>query len=142
MTGRKWWHRGGGYSLMELVIVITLGTVAMPAIISMFTTVFTNSHKAEFMTIAELLAVEQMEIILADKAGTGVGYGYAAIDNAKYADVNPTGDFASFTRTVNVTLVNPGDPYEYKLVTVSVSHPLIPTVTLSMALFEHSGIPS
>jgi len=133
-------RRTNGYSLMELIIVIILATVAMPGIVGLYTTTLTNSQKAEFYAIADMLAREQMEIILADKAGAGAGYGYGAIDNAKYSSVNPTDYFSAFTRTVNITVVNSGDPYEYKRIVVTVTHPSISSVILTSAVYDHSGI--
>ena len=129
-----------GYSLMELIIVIILATVAMPGIVGMYTTTMVNSQKAELMTMSDMLAREQMEIILADKAGTGAGFGYANINTAKYASVNPTGYFASFARTVTITTLNPGGLYESKMIVVTVSHTKIPSVVLTGLIFNHAGI--
>lgn len=132
--------RVDGYSLMELIMVIILMTIAIPAIVSMYTTVLTNSHNAEYMTIADLLAIEQVETILADKAGTSAGFGYASINTARYAAVNPPAPFTAFTRTVTVTTINTGLQYEYKQITVTVSHALIPDVELVTAIFDHTGL--
>jgi len=133
-------RRMDGYSLMELIIVIILAMVAMPGIVGLYTTTMINSPKAELYAIADMLAREQMEIILADKAGSGAGYGYGAIDNGRYSSVNPTGYFSAFIRTVNVTLVNSGQPYEYKQLVVTVSHSSLKPVILTGAVFDHSGI--
>lgn len=131
-----------GFTLIELVMVIVIASIAFPSMITMYTSVYTNSHNAEFMTAASLLAIEQMEIILADKAGVGAGYGYAAITNEKYAAVNPPAPFNVFTRTVNVVNVNiNGDPaYPAKQITVTVNHSKIPSVIIQTLITDHSGL--
>ncbi|MCF7811247.1 hypothetical protein K9N50_09710 [bacterium] len=129
-----------GYSLIELVMIILLFSVSMPAIVSMYTGVLTNSHSAEYMTIAELLAVEQMEIILAHKAGSGAGYGYGSITAARYSSVNPSAPYSAWSRSVDVQTINSGGSYEYKLITVTVDHALINAIILETVIFDHSGI--
>jgi Tfp pilus assembly protein PilV len=129
-----------GYSLIELVMVILLFSASMPAIVSMYTSVLTNSHSAEYLTIAELLAVEQMEIILAHKAGTGGSYGYGTITSARYSSVNPPAPFSAWTRSVSIQTVNSGGAYEYKLITVTVDHDLIDVITLETIIFDHLGL--
>jgi type II secretory pathway pseudopilin PulG len=100
-----------GYSLIEMIMTILLMSIAIPSIVMMFTGVLTNSHDAEFMTVSSLLATEQIVIILADKAGTGVGYGYASINSGKYANVDPPAPFDDWTRTVAIQIVDAGQPY-------------------------------
>jgi len=129
-----------GYSLLELVITIMLLSVAIPGIIEMYTTAMTNTHVAEVQTIAELLATEQMEIIIAHKAGSGGGFGYASITQGRYSSVNPGAPFTEYTRSVSVQTINPGAAYEYKLVSVTVNHPLISAITMTTTLYDHSGI--
>ena len=129
-----------GYSLVEMVIVIIFATVAIPAVVGMYTTVLTNSHNAEIMSVANLLAAEQIEIIFADKAGTGPGYGYSAINSQKYTDVTPTSPFNGYSRTVSVQTVNAGQAYEYKLITVTVGHPLIPDIVHNSFVMDHESL--
>ena len=130
-----------GYSLMEMVMVIALGSIAMPAITSMFTTVLQKSHHAEFYTVAALLAAEQIETIQADAAGAGAGFGYANINTALYAAVNPAAPFNSFTRDVQITLVDAGLANEYKRIRVRVTHPLIWTVTFKSTISDYYALP-
>lgn len=129
-----------GYSLIEMIMTILLMSVAIPSIVMMFTGVLSNSHDAEFMTVSSLLASEQLEIILADKAGTGIGYGYASINSGRYANVNPPAPFEDWTRVVSIQTVDAGQPYEYKEITVTVSQSLIPSIVLTAFVFDHSGI--
>jgi len=134
------WRLHDGYSLIELIIIIILASVAIPGLVGLYTTVLNNSHDSEIMTVACLLASEQMEIILADKAGSGAGYGYAAITTQKYASVNPGSPFNGYTRTVTVTTVNSGAQNEYKRIVVTVNHSTIPPVVLTSAVTDHGAL--
>ncbi len=115
-------------------------SVAIPGIVEMYNTALTNTHTSEMLSIAELLAAEQVEIILAHKAGSGAGYGYTSITQARYANVNPGAPFTQFTRSVTVQTVNPGAAYEYKLITVTVNHSLINPITMTTFVMDHSNI--
>ncbi len=129
-----------GYSLIEMIMTILLMSVAVPSIVALFTGVMTNSHDAEFITVSNLLATEQLEIILADKAGTGVGYGYASINSGRYANVDPPAPFDDWSRTVNIQTVDAGQEYEYKEISVTVGQSLIPSITITAFVFDHSGL--
>lgn len=131
-----------GFSLIELVMAIVFTSIAFPGITSLLVNVVNNSHDAELMTIANNLAQEQMEIILADKAGTGTGFGYANITTAKYASVNPAAPYTAFKRTVTVTAQNlmGSGTYPAKVIVVKVTHPMIPPVVLTGFVLDHSAI--
>lgn len=131
-----------GYSLIELVVAIVMTGVAFPGIVNLYMNVSANSLQAEIMTMANMLAQEQIEIILADKAGSGAGFGYSAITSAKYASVNPAAPFTSFTRTVAVTTQNLAGSASYpaKVITVTVSHAMIPNVVLKTVILDHSSL--
>lgn len=128
--------------MVELVMVIILAAIAFPVMISMYTSIYANGHNGEFMTIANNLAIQQMEIILADKAGTGSGYGYSAINTAKYSSVNPSAPFTAFTRTVTVTTLNISGNASYpgKQIVVTVRHSAIPDIVLTNLITDHSGL--
>ncbi|MFH0764873.1 MAG: hypothetical protein V2A61_00475 [Calditrichota bacterium] len=121
-------------------MTIIFASIAIPGIVGLYTTVLNNSQDAEIMTVATLLASEQMEKILADKAGTGEGFGYAAINTAKYASVQPGAPFNGYTRSVTVTVVNSGAQNEYKRIVVTVGHSTIPSIVLTGAVSDHTGI--
>lgn len=129
-----------GYTLIELVLAIMVTSIAIPSILALFATVLMDSHDAEFMSVAQMLAIQQVEIILADKAGTGEGYGYDSITNGRYANVNPGAPFESWSRSVSIQTVDEGEMYEYKLITVTVPNPLIPSVELTAFVLDHSGL--
>lgn len=134
-------RNSGGYSFIELIMAILLMSIAIPGIVLMFTYVMTNSHDAEFVAISNFLASEQMEIILADKAGTGVGYGYDSITAGRYSSVNPGAPFGAWSRSVSVETQPPDDlGFDYKVITVTVSHPLVSTVVMTSFVLDHSGI--
>lgn len=129
-----------GFSLIEMVLTIVMVGTALPGLIGMFATISNKSHQGELLTIANLLAIEQIEIILADKAGSGSGFGYSNINSAKYANVQPAAPFDSFNRTVTVQTVSSGQFYEHKVITVTVTHSSMPNVVLKTAIFNHSSI--
>jgi hypothetical protein len=139
--------RDNGFSILELIMTILFVSITVPAVIAMYTNVSIASLDAEIMSVANNLATEQMEKILCDKAGTGAGYGYAAITSARYASV-PTGVlFPSYTRTVTVTAIDLGSvpgggggTYPAKLIVVTVSQPMIPNVVLKGFVCDHAGL--
>ncbi|MBM3326586.1 MAG: type II secretion system protein [Calditrichaeota bacterium] len=144
LLNKIWQHikSKNGYSLVELVAALVLSGLMLPTVVDIFGTTAANSFDAEFMSIANFLAVEQMEIILADKAGSGAGYGYSAITSAKYANVNPPAPFNGFTRTVTITdfNINNNPSYPAKQIVVRVHHPTIPDVVLTAFITDHSGL--
>ncbi len=131
-----------GYSLVELIIAILYTTIAFPFIAGIFVQALNDSHNAELTTIAQMLAQEEVEIILANKAGTGAGYGYANITSAAYTSVNPAAPYNSFTRTVTIASQNlmGSASYPAKVITVRVSNPSIPTVVLTAFILDHSAL--
>lgn len=143
---RRWLKAFGrdpkGFSIIELVLVIILAGIAFPVMVYMFTSVYMNGHNGEYMTIANVLAIQQMETILADKAGSGAGYGYSAITSAKYASVNPPAPFTAFTRSVTVTNININNNASYpaKQIVVRVSHSAIPDIVLTNIITDHSSL--
>jgi len=141
-AARRRLHESPGFTLMELVMTIVFTAIAFPGILSLLVNTSINSHDAELMTIANSLAQEQMEIILADKAGTGTGYGFSNITTAKYANVNPASPYNAFTRTVTVTSQNLAGSASYpaKVIVVRVSHPMIPPVVLTGFILDHASI--
>ncbi len=123
-------------------MVIVLAAIAFPVMVSMYTSIYTNGHDGELMTIANNLAIQQMEVIIADKAGSGAGYGYSAITSAKYSSVNPPSPFTAFTRTVTVTTLNIAGnaAHPAKQIVVRVRHSAIPDIVLTMLLTDHSAL--
>jgi type II secretory pathway pseudopilin PulG len=133
-----------GFSLLELVMTIIFTSITMPALASMFMQAIENSPKAEFMMVANMLAQEQVEIIIADKAGSPVasGFGYSNITSAKYASVQPPSPYNSWGRTVTITTVNMGGSASYpaKVITVTVTHAKMRPVVLTCCITDHSGL--
>jgi len=126
-----------GFSLIELVLVILMISLAVPSITRLYSTIFTQGHTAEFMTVANMLATEQMEIILADKAGSGEGYGYDSINSSRYSNVQPGGLFNAFSRTAEIQTFNVDEDFEYKVITVTVSMDLTPNIVLTAFVMDH-----
>ena len=110
-----------GISLVELILVIVFVSVALTAILNTFTTSVSSSVDSEYISLAVQLAEGEMEQIKSDKSGKG--YSYIIASNYP-TETNPDG-YAGFTRAVNITTYT-----DYKVVTVTVSHADVPTITL------------
>jgi hypothetical protein len=125
-----------------MMMVILLAIIAFPGITQMITSVYLNGTQSEIMIIANALAIQQMEIVLADKAGSGSGYGYDAITSAKYSSVNPPSPFNAFGRTVSVTAfnINGNAAYPAKQIVVRVTHSQIPDIVITSFVTDHPGL--
>ncbi|MCD6167572.1 hypothetical protein DRQ11_07015 [candidate division KSB1 bacterium] len=110
-----------GFSLVELVFVIVFISIALTAILNTFSTSVSSSVDSEYVSLAVQLAEGKMEQIKSDKAGKG--YSYLVAGN--YPSENNPDGYSGFSRTVNITTYT-----NYKVVTVTVTHSDVPTVTL------------
>ncbi|NOY77762.1 MAG: type II secretion system protein [Calditrichaeota bacterium] len=117
-----------GLTLIELVMVIIFVSIALTALLNSFNVSITKSTDSESLTIAVQLAEEKLEEIRSDKDGRG--YVYIVSDNYPQ-EVAPDG-YANFTRTVSIT-----DHTDYKTVSVTITHPDIPDVTLATILANY-----
>ncbi len=118
-----------GFTLIELVMVIVIGCVAMFPLLSMFANATANSVQPELVTKAVFLAQERIETVLADYRYIGRGYDY--IVSANYPVEISIPGFPGFSAAVSVSAENVYDGVTYKEVSVTVSNPAIPSVTLS-----------
>jgi prepilin-type N-terminal cleavage/methylation domain-containing protein len=87
-----------GFTLLELVMVITLVAVASIPILGQFSQASSILLTDEIIQTAAQLAQERAEGILADRRGKG----YAAVLTGTTSDVL-TGAYGSYSRTVSVT---------------------------------------
>lgn len=87
-----------GFTLLELVMVITLVAVASIPILGQFSQASSILLTDEIIQTAAQLAQERAEGILADRRSNG----YAAIPTGTTSDVL-TGVYSSYSRTVSVT---------------------------------------
>ncbi len=87
-----------GFTLLELVMVITLIAVASIPILGQFSQASSMLLTDEIIQTAAQLAQERAEGILADRRSNG----YAAVLTGTTSDVL-TGAYSSYSRTVTVT---------------------------------------
>jgi prepilin-type N-terminal cleavage/methylation domain-containing protein len=118
-----------GFTLIELVMVIVIACVGMFPLISMFANATANSVQPELATKAVFLAQERIETVLADYRYTGRGYDY--IVAANYPAEASIPGFPGFSAGVSVSVEMLYDGVTCKEVSVSVSNPAIPSVSLT-----------
>ena len=116
-----------GFTLIEIIITIVLLAILTSGLMAMFTTYSKSNGNPSVITQSTELAQEKMEEIIADKNNSARGFSYVA--NANYPPENPVSGFSNFSRSVNISYVNPAaslntgvaGPTNYKNVTVTVS---------------------
>jgi len=117
-----------GASLLELVMVILLIGVGMVPVLAVFREAASRSPVSEMQTRAALLAAEQLEAILRDRADAARGYAW--ITAANYPAEGAIAGFPGFTRTTTVSADTTIGGVSVRRVSVSVSHALVPAVVL------------
>ena len=120
----------GGFSLIEIILVIVIIGITIPPILTLFTQNLTDSTESEVYTKATLYAEERMEEILGDKRAASAGYGWSFIlQSGQYpTDAPETG----FTRSVSIDAT--GNSYggvTYAEIVVTVSNASINDVVLT-----------
>ena len=98
--------RRGGYTLIELMLVIVVVVMAFPALLNVFAQLGRDSARPDLHTAALDLAREKMEILAADKFNISRGYAYLVAGN--YPDESPVSGFL-FNRTVTFSDVSSAD---------------------------------
>lgn len=115
-----------GYSLIELIIVIVILSIAIPMLVYMLGNLTVSSMNSEKRTQAVLLCQQKMEQIIADRWNPNIGFDN--VIDARYPQEGQVAGFAEFSRsvqTVYVTrsgsgFVESATPTYYKKVTVRV----------------------
>lgn len=118
-----------GFTLLELILVVMVATVAIAPLMSMFSNAVYNSVKPVIATEAVFLAQEKIETIIADAAAQGRGYDY--IINSNYPDISNPPEFSGFSISVTVAAESLYQGVNFKLVDVTVSNSAIDDVVLS-----------
>ena len=114
-------HGQGGYSLVELIMVIVFIGVAFVATIGMMTGSMQKSAQSETLTQAIFQKKKKMEAIRSDK--NSLGYQYLIDEN--YPVEQEIDGYPGYTRTVTIL-----DFGSYKEIKVTVTHPGFKPVTL------------
>jgi len=117
-----------GFSLIELVIVITITGVALGVLIQLLGTLTAQSQTAQITTVATNLARERMEEVLSDRFA--MNQNFDSFTDAAYPDELPITGFPEHERRVQIDYVNLANldvpvagPTNYKRVAVTVTHP-------------------
>lgn len=121
-------RRDGGFTLVELVLVIVVAGVAMFPIAMMFATATADAPQAQIATQAVFLAQERMESILADRAAPSRGFAW--ITAAHYPPEPTIAGFPGFSRSVSVSADSTWQGVTFRHVRVTVTHGAIGSVSL------------
>ena len=120
----------GGYSLIEIILVILILAIAIPPIIHLFSYTLENSVDSEIYTKAALFAEERIEEDIADKRASSSGKGYNYIFGVgRYPNDTPE---TGYDRSVSIDTV--GMVYNgvrYAEITVTIDHANIEDVVLT-----------
>ena len=132
-------RRTRGFSLIELVLVITLTSIAVGALVRVMGELAVQSQTAQVVSLASNLARERMEEVLADRYTFATGFD--SFVEGDYPNEIPVADFETYERRVEIDYVDLADleasvggPTNYKRVRVSVDHSEIGKVTISTIL--------
>ena len=103
-----------GFSLIEIIITLTVLSIAVVGVLSVFTTGLQGSADPLIIDQATQLAQEKMDIIIGDRQNSARGFTWvAAADystNAlKYPPENPVTGFTNFNRSVTIVCVDAGN---------------------------------
>lgn len=130
----------GGFSLIELVMVIVIMGVASAGLMSVFSTGMKKSADPLLENQAVQLAQEKLDIVVGDRMNPARGFAYIA--GANYPAESPVAGFAGFSRTVTTCCVTAADlnavspcssppcASGYTHVTVTVSQTVLGSVTV------------
>ena len=118
-----------GSTLIELILMIMIGVVALFPLLAMYSNATTRSVEPVLVSQAGFLAEEKMERIVADYRESSRGYGY--IVEANYPAENDPAGFPGFSIAVSVALDSTYSGVQFKTVTVTAAHSGIDDITLA-----------
>jgi Tfp pilus assembly protein PilE len=118
-----------GSTLIELILMIVIGVVAMFPLLAMYSNATTMSVEPELVSQAGFLAQEMMERVVADYHEFNRGYEY--IVDANYPTENNQPGFPGFSIAVSVDTDSTYSSVQFKTVTVTASHSGIDDITLT-----------
>ena len=122
-------HGHGGFTLIEVVLVIVIAGVALLPLSMLFANTSIRSGDAHNASIAAQLAEAKMEEITADKNSPARGFTY--LQAANYPTENPVAAFAGYSRSVSIAPDSTYDGVTFRTVSVTVTSPNIPPVTVT-----------
>lgn len=125
----KWLKDEAGFSLMELILVIMILSVALLPLITQTVQTTIHATDGQAVSTATFLARERLEQVLADLDAPAVGY--ANILTARYPAESPVNGFAGYARATTVSADSSWSGLTYRSVAVTVTSALAPPVTLT-----------
>ncbi len=121
--------RVGGFTLIEVVLVIVVAAVALLPLSMLFANSSIRSGDAQNASVAVELAETRMEEITADKNSPARGYAYLVAAN--YPPESPVTAFPAYSRSVTIAPDSTYDGVTFRTVSVTVTSPNIPPVTVT-----------
>lgn len=118
-----------GFSLIELVLVIMILSVALLPLITQTIQATVHGADGQVVSTAAFLARERMEQVETDEGSTVVGY--AGVTNARYPDESSIPGFPGYTRIVRVSADSTFSGQTFKSVKVTATAPNGQAVTLA-----------
>lgn len=120
---------GRGFTLIEVVLVLVIAAVSLLPLSMLFATTSIRSGDAHNATVAAQLAEAKMEEITADKNSPTRGFSYLVAAN--YPAETPVQAFPGYSRSVSIAPDSLYDGVTFRTVSVTVTSPNIPPVTLT-----------
>lgn len=131
-TLRQFSKGNEGFTLVEVVVIVVVLAIAIPALIQLSSFVLENQDESAVISRASLLTQEKMENILADKRDVSKGYDWITAPGSYPIETLGNG----YTRRVTIT-TNTRNGVDYALVKVTVEHADIPDVELTTWLTDY-----
>jgi Tfp pilus assembly protein PilV len=115
-----------GFTLIEVVLIIVVASVAMLPLATLFANVSQRSSESENTTTAAQLAAAKMEEITADKNSPARGFAY--LTAAHYPAESAVAGFPAYSRSVAIAPDSVYDGVTFRTVSVTVTCPNLPAV--------------
>ena len=122
-------RRSAGFTLPEVILILVVAGVSLLPLSMLFANTSIRSGDARNASVAAQLAEAKMEEIAADKNSPSRGFAYLHVDN--YPSEDPVPGFPGYGRSVAVSPDSVYDGVTFRTVSVTVTSPNIPPVTLT-----------
>jgi Tfp pilus assembly protein PilV len=118
-----------GFTLPEVILIIVIAGVALLPLSMLFANTSIRSSDARNASVAAQLAEAKMEEIAADKNSPSRGFSYLVAGN--YPAESPVAAFPGYNRSVAFAPDSLYDGVTFRTVSVTVTSPNIPPVTMT-----------
>ena len=125
-----------GFTLIEIVVIIVVLAIAIPSIMTLLSSLLTDSSKYEIITQAATYAQEKIDEIIADKRSSDRGYNWVVTTGRYQSDVPASGFIRSVYIDTTAKVYN-GVPYALLQVQVQAGHIDIPNIELTTWLTDY-----